>query len=119
MNGSILFQKCRIAQVGSLEFLESVKVDLYRDEIYVFTPAGDIMELPINSTTIDFAYAVHTDIGNQCVAAKIDRRLKSLSTVLQNGQTVEIVTSPSGRPNPAWLSFVVTAKARSKYSQFS
>ena len=103
---------------SSLEFLESVKVDLYRDEIYVFTPAGDIMELPINSTTIDFAYAVHTDIGNQCVAAKIDRRLESLSTVLQNGQTVEIVTSPSGRPNPAWLNFIVTAKARSNIRSF-
>ena len=103
---------------SSLEFLESVKVDLYRDEIYVFTPAGDIMELPINSTTIDFAYAVHTDIGNQCVAAKINRRLEPLGTVLQNGQTVEIVTSPSGRPNPAWLNFVVTAKARSNIRSF-
>jgi len=103
---------------SSLEFLESVKVDLYRDEIYVFTPAGDIMELPINSTTIDFAYAVHTDIGNLCVAAKINRRLESLSTVLQNGQTVEIITSPSGRPNPAWLNFIVTAKARSNIRSF-
>ncbi len=103
---------------SSLEFLESVKVDLYRDEIYVFTPVGDIMELPINSTTIDFAYAVHTDIGNQCVAAKINRHLEPLSTVLQNGQTVEIVTSPSGRPNPAWLNFVVTAKARSNIRSF-
>jgi len=103
---------------SSLEFLESVKVDLYRDEIYVFTPAGDIMELPTNSTTIDFAYAVHTDIGNLCVAAKINRRLESLSSILQNGQTVEIVTSPSGRPNPAWLNFVVTAKARSNIRNF-
>ncbi len=103
---------------SSLEFLESVKVDLYRDEIYVFTPAGDIMELPINSTTIDFAYAVHTDIGNLCVAAKINRRLESLSTVLQTGQTVEIITSPSGRPNPAWLNFIVTAKARSNIRSF-
>lgn len=103
---------------SSLEFLESVKVDLYRDEIYVFTPAGDIMELPTNSTTIDFAYAVHTDIGNHCVAAKINRRLESLSTVLQNGQTVEIITSPSGRPNPAWLNFIVTAKARSNIRSF-
>ncbi len=103
---------------SSLEFLESVKVDLYRDEIYVFTPAGDIMELPINSTAIDFAYAVHTDIGNQCVAAKINRRLESLSTVLQNGQTVEIITSPSGRPNPAWLNFIVTAKARSNIRSY-
>ena len=103
---------------SSLEFLESVKVDLYRDEIYVFTPVGDIMELPINSTSIDFAYAVHTDIGNQCVAAKINRRLEPLSSVLQNGQTVEIITSPSGRPNPAWLNFVVTAKARSNIRSF-
>ena len=103
---------------SSLEFLESVKVDLYRDEIYVFTPRGDIMELPINSTTIDFAYAVHTDIGNHCVAAKINRRLEPLSTVLQNGQTVEIITSPSGRPNPAWLNFIVTAKARSNIRSF-
>jgi len=103
---------------SSLEFLESVKVDLYQDEIYVFTPAGDIMELPINSTTIDFAYAVHTDIGNHCVAAKLNRRLEPLSTVLENGQTVEIITSSSGRPNPAWLSFVVTAKARSNIRSF-
>jgi GTP pyrophosphokinase len=76
------------------------------------------MELPINSTTIDFAYAVHTDVGNRCVAAKIDRRLEPLSTVLQNGQTVEIITSPSGHPNPAWLSFIVTAKARSNIRSF-
>lgn len=103
---------------SSLEFLESVKVDLYRDEIYVFTPAGDIMELPTNSTTIDFAYAVHTDVGNHCVAAKINRRLEPLGSVLQNGQTVEIVTSPSGRPNPAWLNFIVTAKARSNIRSF-
>ena len=98
---------------SSLEFLESVKIDLFRDEIYVFTPAGDIMELPINATAVDFAYAVHSDIGNQCVAAKINRRLEPLSTVLENGQTVEIITAPSGRPNPAWLNFIVTAKARS------
>lgn len=103
---------------NSIEFLESVKVDLYRDEIYVFTPAGDIMELPINATTVDFAYAVHSDIGNQCVAAKINRRLEPLSTVLENGQTVEIITSPSGRPNPAWLSFIVTAKARSSIRSY-
>lgn len=103
---------------SSLEFLESVKVDLYRDEIYVFTPAGEIMELPINSTTVDFAYAVHTDIGNHCVAAKIDRRLEPLGTILQNGQTVEIVTSPSGQPNPAWLNFIVTARARSNIRSF-
>ena len=103
---------------SSIEFLESVKVDLYRDEIYVFTPIGDIMELPKNSTAVDFAYAVHSDIGNQCVAAKINRRLEPLSTVLVNGQTVEIITSPSGRPNPAWLNFIVTAKARSNIRNY-
>ncbi len=103
---------------SSLEFLESVRVDLFRDEIYVFTPAGDIMELPINATAVDFAYAVHSDIGNQCVAAKINRRLEPLSTVLANGQTVEIITAPSGRPNPAWLNFIVTAKARSNIRSF-
>ena len=96
----------------SEEFLESVKVDLFPDKIYVFTPKGDIMPLPKGATTVDFAYAVHTDIGNRCVAAKIDRGLVPLRTPLQNGQTVEIVTSRGARPNPNWLSFVRTAKAR-------
>ncbi len=103
---------------SSLEFLESVKIDLFRDEIYVFTPAGDIMELPVNATVVDFAYAVHSDIGNQCVAAKINRRLEPLSTVLTNGHTVEIITSPEGRPDPAWLNFIVTAKARSNIRSY-
>ncbi|WP_455380062.1 bifunctional GTP diphosphokinase/guanosine-3',5'-bis pyrophosphate 3'-pyrophosphohydrolase [Acidihalobacter prosperus] len=97
---------------SSLEFLESVKVDLFPDEVYVFTPKGAIMELPRGATAVDFAYAVHSDIGNTCVATKIDRHLAPLSTVLQSGQTVEIITSPNARPNPAWLNFVVTAKAR-------
>jgi RelA/SpoT family (p)ppGpp synthetase len=96
----------------SEEFLESVKVDLFPDKIYVFTPKGDIMPLPKGATTVDFAYAVHTDIGNRCVAAKIDRGLVPLRTPLQNGQTVEIVTGRGARPNPNWLSFVRTAKAR-------
>ncbi|NOR67393.1 MAG: RelA/SpoT family protein [Woeseiaceae bacterium] len=96
----------------SEEFLESVKVDLFPDKIYVFTPTGDIMPLPKGSTTIDFAYAVHTDIGNRCVAAKIDRGLVPLRTPLQNGQTVEIVTNRGAKPNPNWLTFVRTAKAR-------
>ena len=96
----------------SEEFLESVKVDLFPDKIYVFTPKGDIMPLPKGSTTIDFAYAVHTDIGNRCVAAKIDRGLVPLRTPLQNGQTVEVVTSRGAKPNPNWLTFVRTAKAR-------
>lgn len=97
---------------SSLEFLENVKVDLFPDEVYIFTPKGAIMELPRGATAVDFAYAVHSDIGNTCVAAKIDRHLAPLSSPLESGQTVEIITSPTARPNPAWLNFVVTAKAR-------
>ncbi|SDW92390.1 RelA/SpoT family protein [Marinobacter mobilis] len=97
----------------SLEFIEHVKVDLFPDEIYVFTPKGKIMELPSGATPIDFAYAIHTDIGNACVACRINRNLGSLSQPLQSGQTVEVITAPGARPNPAWLSFVVTGKARS------
>jgi RelA/SpoT family (p)ppGpp synthetase len=96
----------------SEEFLESVKVDLFPDKIYVFTPKGDIMPLPKGATTVDFAYAVHTDIGDRCVAAKIDRALVPLRTKLQNGQTVEIVTARGAKPNPNWLTFVRSAKAR-------
>jgi RelA/SpoT family (p)ppGpp synthetase len=96
----------------SEEFLESVKVDLFPDKIYVFTPKGDIMPLPKGSTTVDFAYAVHTDIGNRCVAAKVDRVLVPLRTELHNGETVEVITSRGAKPNPNWLSFVRTAKAR-------
>ncbi len=96
----------------SEEFLESVKVDLFPDKIYVFTPKGDIMPLPKGATTVDFAYAVHTDIGNRTVAAKINRQLVPLRTPLQNGQTVEIVTARGAKPNPNWLTFVRSAKAR-------
>ncbi|WP_374439451.1 bifunctional GTP diphosphokinase/guanosine-3',5'-bis pyrophosphate 3'-pyrophosphohydrolase [Pseudomonas panipatensis] len=97
---------------NSLEFIENVKIDLFPDEVYVFTPKGRIMELPKGSTAVDFAYAVHTDVGNSCIACRINRRLAPLSEPLQSGQTVEIVTAPGTRPNPAWLSFVVTGKAR-------
>jgi GTP pyrophosphokinase len=96
----------------SEEFLESVKVDLFPDKIYVFTPKGDIMPLPKGATTVDFAYAVHTDIGDRTVAAKINRALVPLRTPLQNGQTVEIITSRGAKPNPNWLTFVRSAKAR-------
>ena len=96
----------------SLEFIESVKEDLFPDEIYVFTPRGKIMELPGGATPVDFAYAIHTDIGNATVACRINRNLGSLSQPLQSGQTVEIITAPGARPNPAWLNFVVTGKAR-------
>ena len=103
---------------SSLEFIENVKIDLFPDEVYVFTPKGAIMELPAGATAVDFAYTVHTDIGNTCVAAKIDRQLASLSTVLKSGQTVEIITAPGARPNPAWLDFMVTSKARSGIRHF-
>ncbi len=97
---------------NSLEFIESVKIDLFPDEVYVFTPKGRIMELPKGSTAVDFAYAVHTDVGNTCIACRINRRLAPLSEPLQSGATVEIVSAPGARPNPAWLNFVVTGKAR-------
>ncbi|GLX12130.1 MULTISPECIES: bifunctional GTP diphosphokinase/guanosine-3',5'-bis pyrophosphate 3'-pyrophosphohydrolase [Pseudomonadaceae] len=97
---------------NSLEFIESVKIDLFPDEVYVFTPKGRIMELPKGSTAVDFAYAVHTDVGNTCIACRINRRLAPLSQALESGSTVEIVSAPGARPNPAWLNFVVTGKAR-------
>ncbi len=102
----------------SEEFLEHVKVDLYPDKVYVFTPKGDILRLPRGATCVDFAYAVHTDVGNRCVAAKIDRRLVPLRTALNNGETVEIITAKTARPNPAWVNFVVSAKARAAIRQF-
>ena len=100
------------------EFFENVKIDLFPDEVYIFTPKGKIMELPSGSTAIDFAYAIHTDIGNTCVGARVNRKLVPLGTQLTNGQTVEIIAASSGRPNPAWLSFVVTAKARTQIRHF-
>ena len=103
---------------NSLEFIENVKVDLFPDEIYVFTPKGQIFELPTGSTAVDFAFAIHTDVGNACVACRISRRLAPLSEPLQSGQTVEIITAPGTQPNPAWLSFVVTGKARSNIRHY-
>jgi len=100
------------------ELVESVKVDLFPDKVYVFTPKGDIMRLPRGSTCVDFAYAVHTGVGQRCVAAKVDRRLVPLRTQLRNGQTVEIITAKGAQPNPAWASFVATAKARSAIRQY-
>ncbi len=103
---------------NSLEFIENVKIDLFPDEVYVFTPKGNIMELPAGATPVDFAYAIHSDIGNTCIAAKLDRKLSPLSTALANGQQIEIITAPGARPNPAWLNFVVTGKARSNIRHF-
>jgi GTP diphosphokinase / guanosine-3',5'-bis(diphosphate) 3'-diphosphatase len=103
---------------NSQEFLENVKVDLFPDEVYVFTPKGEIMELPRGATAVDLAYAIHTDLGNSCVGCRIDRRLVPLRTPLKTGETVEIVTAPGARPNPAWLNFVVTGKARANIRHF-
>jgi GTP diphosphokinase / guanosine-3',5'-bis(diphosphate) 3'-diphosphatase len=101
-----------------LEFIENVRIDLFPDEVYVFTPKGNIMELPRGSTAVDFAYAIHTDIGNSCVASRIDRQFAPLSTVLVNGQNISIITAPDAKPNPIWLNFVVTGKARSGIRNF-
>ena len=108
------FQK----NMTSAEFLENVKIDLFPDKIYVFTPGGDIIPLRRGSTVIDFAYAVHTDIGNECVAAEIDRELSPLKTELQNGQTIKIKTKKGAQPNPDWINFAVTAKARSNLQSY-
>ncbi len=97
----------------SLEFIDNLKVDLFPQEVFVFTPRGAIIKLPRGATVVDFAYAVHTDLGNACVSAKIDKQLIPLQTRLENGMTVEVVTAPWARPNPLWLNYVVTAKARS------
>jgi GTP diphosphokinase / guanosine-3',5'-bis(diphosphate) 3'-diphosphatase len=103
---------------NSVEFLESVKVDLFPNEIYVFTPTGEIIELPHGATAIDFAYAIHSDVGNTCVGAKVDHRFVPLRTRLASGQTVEVIISPTARPDPAWLGFVVTAKARASIRHY-
>jgi guanosine-3',5'-bis(diphosphate) 3'-pyrophosphohydrolase len=103
---------------NSLEFLENVKIDLFPDAVYVFTPAGQIMKLPHGATVVDFAYSVHTDVGNTCIAGKVDRQLVPLRTPLRNGQTVEVMTAEGAHPSPAWLSFVVSAKARSSIRHY-
>ncbi|MDR2507942.1 MAG: RelA/SpoT family protein [Candidatus Accumulibacter sp.] len=102
----------------SSEFFEHVKFDLFPDEVYVFTPKGKIFAFPHGATVIDFAYAVHTDIGHHCIAAHIDQKLMPLSTELSSGNQVEIITSPTAKPAPAWLSYVKTGRARSKIRHF-
>ncbi|MGR9045226.1 MAG: RelA/SpoT family protein [Gammaproteobacteria bacterium] len=98
---------------NSLEFIDNLKIDLFPQEVFVFTPQGGIIKLPRGATIVDFAYAVHTDIGNSCVSARIDKQLVPLQTQLENGVTVEVITASWARPNPLWLNYVVTAKARS------
>lgn len=102
---------------NSFEFIENVKSDLFPDEIYVFTPKGRIVELPADATAVDFAYAVHTDVGNTCVGARVDRTPYPLSKPLKSGQTIEIISAPGARPNAAWLNYVVTSRARTKIRQ--
>ncbi|HQR04799.1 MAG: bifunctional (p)ppGpp synthetase/guanosine-3',5'-bis(diphosphate) 3'-pyrophosphohydrolase [Proteobacteria bacterium] len=102
----------------SSEFLEHVKIDLFTGEVYVFTPHGKIIALPKGSTAVDFAYAVHTDIGNRCVACRINLELMPLRTELRNGDRVEIITAPHASPNPAWLSYVRSARARASIRHF-
>jgi RelA/SpoT family (p)ppGpp synthetase len=102
----------------SVEFIETVKSDLFPDEIYVFSPKGKIIELPMGATAVDFAYAVHSDVGNTCVGARVDHRNYPLSSQLENGQSIEIITSPRAKPNANWLNFVVSAKARSNIRHF-
>lgn len=97
---------------NSLEFIENVKIDLFPDEVYVFSPKGRILELPKGATPVDFAYAIHTDVGSSCMACRVNRRMAPLSQPLESGATVEIITSPTARPSPSWLNFVVTGKAR-------
>ncbi|HEU0188707.1 MAG TPA: bifunctional (p)ppGpp synthetase/guanosine-3',5'-bis(diphosphate) 3'-pyrophosphohydrolase [Gallionella sp.] len=102
----------------SSEFLEHLKVDLFPDEVYVFTPKGRILSLPRGATAVDFAYSVHTDIGNRCIAVKVNHELVPLRTELRNGDRVEVITAPNAKPNPAWLSYVTTSRARSNIRHF-
>ena len=102
----------------SSEFLEHLKVDLFPDEVYVFTPKGKILSLPRGATGVDFAYSVHTDIGNRCIAVKVNHELVPLRTELKNGDRVEVITASQAKPNPAWLGYVATSKARSQIRHF-
>ncbi len=102
----------------SLEFIDNLKIDLFPQEVFVFTPQGNIIKLPRGATIIDFAYAVHTDIGSTCVSARIDNKLIPLQSQLENGMTVEVITASWARPNPLWLNHIITAKARSSIRNY-
>ena len=102
----------------SLEFIDNLKVDLFPQEVFVFTPQGNIIKLPRGATIVDFAYAIHTDIGNACVSARIDNKLVPLQTKLENGMTAEVITASWARPNPLWLNHIITAKARSSIRNY-
>src|SRR5205807_1053279 len=100
------------------EFLESVKVDLFTDEVFVFTPKGDVRSLPRGSTPVDFAYAVHSEVGERCVGAKANGKIVPLRYKLKNGDTVEVLTSPNAHPSKDWLTFVKTSRAQQKIRGF-
>jgi GTP pyrophosphokinase/guanosine-3',5'-bis(diphosphate) 3'-pyrophosphohydrolase len=102
----------------SSEFFENVKIDLFPDDVYVFTPKGHIISLPQGATPVDLAYAIHTDVGNRCLAARINHELVPLRAELKNGDMVEIITAAHSNPNPAWLSYVKTGRARSRIRHF-
>lgn len=113
---SFLDSQGQIGDAG--HFMEHLRAEMYPDKLFVFTPKGDIKRLPVGATPVDFAYAVHSDVGNHCVGCKVDGEVSALNTVLESGNRLEIVTSRTGRPLPSWLNFVVTAKARSSIRHF-
>src|SRR5207253_3798418 len=96
------------------EFMSTLKVDLYPEEVYAFTPKGKVIQLPRGATPVDFAYAIHTEVGNQCTGAKVNGRIVPLKYQLHNGEILEIITTPGHHPSRDWLNFVVTSKARNK-----
>ena len=101
-----------------MDFVNDFRLNLFNDEIYIFTPKGELRVLPIGSTILDFAYDIHTDIGDKCIGAKVNNRLMPLSYQLINGDQLEIITSPKQKPNEEWLRFVVTARANLSHSSF-
>src|SRR3954466_13404140 len=103
---------------GPEEFLEHTKLEMFQDQVFCFTPKGDLIALPRGATPVDFAYAVHSEVGDRCVGAKINGRMTPLRTQLQNGDQVEIVTSRNQTPSPTWERFVVTGKARARIRRF-
>ncbi len=100
------------------EFMENLRIDLFQDEVFVFTPKGDLLKLPVDATCVDFAFAVHTDVGTHCIGAKVNGKMVPLNYKLKSGDSVEIITSPNQKPNPDWIKFVKTSKARSKIKRW-
>ena len=106
------------SSVNQDELIENSKINVFQDDIYVFTPKGDVIELPKNATPIDFAYSIHSQIGDKCVAAKVNGKLQPLKTILKNGDQIEIITSEESQPSPLWQRFAVTSKVKSQVRRF-